>query len=678
MSTKPHETIRVRVVELLRGILKEVLEERYRLMKDLKSFVLRKLIESPDIVLIIPQEVYASPTEKKSVDMAFSNKVIFELKSSEGEFDQAVEDAKKKYLNKPATRGAQFFIVTNYGKWRIYRIVNGEELLLEFDGDVDRVRSVLKQVITSFKELRLYPLPESIVRLYTIDVDNILSKLKGVFNSVGGDPRVKPLYEAYRSIMQMLYGEASNAFFEDLFIRHTYMHMVVLTSLTLALGKIGKPEDVVSGSLLEIDVALPYLNWWKVALNDQRLKEVLEEIVSRANLVDWEAGFTEDVFRVLYEELIDLKTRRRIGEYYTPLWLVDFMLRQFDLRGKTVLDPFCGSGTFLIRAFHTKVYLGEDIDRAFNSLVGYDINPLAVAVARAELIIAYMRRAGRKPERPPRVYHADTLAMWFGGEQLLPYEVRTFVLMGKNYLDDLQKLITFNAVKVEDVLEELSAIEGLITRSIKYAFADCGAVKQLNKKCLENKIAKYMGELSKGVSDKFIEVFLEHARKAVVPSKLAELIVRYGGNDVWGLVMASIYAPILLTRFKPDIITTNPPWVPLTEYKASYIDRVRGYVLENVRKVVGRRAAQVVTGGDVAIAALGKSLEIVKEGVAYVMNREQLFYHKVSTAGTLATYCIIRNSGVKNAKLYDINFDVFGHGMYPAVIIAKKDIKGVK
>jgi len=269
LSVKHHENVRVNAVNLLRDILREILEEEYRITKDLKTKIALKFIESPDITLIIPQEVYASQTERKSIDMAFGNKVIFELKSSEDEFDQAFKDAKEKYLGKPATREAEFFIVTNYDKWRIYRIIDGKDLQLIFTGGIDKAKNVLKQIIARFKELKLYPLPESVVRLYTIDLDNILRKLKEVFNIVKEDGKVKPLYEAYRSIMQMLYGEASDTFLEDLFVRHTYMHMAVISSLTLALGKLGQPEDVASGSLLEIDVALPYLNWWRVALSKQ-------------------------------------------------------------------------------------------------------------------------------------------------------------------------------------------------------------------------------------------------------------------------------------------------------------------------------------------------------------------------------------------------------------------------
>jgi len=107
----------------------------------LKTKIALKLIESPDITLIIPQEVYASPTERKSIDMAFGNKVIFEPKSNEDEFDQAFKDARENYLGKPATRGAEFFIVSNYEKWRIYEITDGRDLQLLFAGALMKLRA---------------------------------------------------------------------------------------------------------------------------------------------------------------------------------------------------------------------------------------------------------------------------------------------------------------------------------------------------------------------------------------------------------------------------------------------------------------------------------------------------------------------------------------------------------
>jgi hypothetical protein len=57
------------------------------------------------------------------------------------------------------------------------------------------------------------------------------------------------------------------------------------------------------------------------------------------------------------------------------------------------------------------------------------------------------------------------------------------------------------------------------------------------------------------------------------------------------------------------------------------------------------------------------------------MNREQLFYHKSPMrAGILATYAVLKsvlNGKAAKVKLYDFDFDVFEHGVHPAVVIVK-------
>jgi hypothetical protein len=58
------------------------------------------------------------------------------------------------------------------------------------------------------------------------------------------------------------------------------------------------------------------------------------------------------------------------------------------------------------------------------------------------------------------------------------------------------------------------------------------------------------------------------------------------------------------------------------------------------------------------------------------MNRDQLFSHRSSaSSGIVATYCILEQT-LKNSsvalKLYDFDFDVFQHGIPPAVVIVKK------
>jgi hypothetical protein len=457
----------------------------------------------------------------------------------------------------------------------------------------------------------------------------------------------------------------------------------VSASLAAALDIAESPEVICSGSFLGadnvvLDTALPYLNWWRLALYEPSLRGLIEDVcktlVERAHIVDWSLG-AEDVFRMLYEFLIDRETRRKIGEYYTPLWLVELMLNEFDLRERIVLDPFCGSGTFLVKAFYRKVEQGEDPDKAFNEVVGFDVNPLAIAVARAELILAYWRRTGRIPRNPPHIYHIDTLAMWFRGPILTLPPLSGLVSKISSYL---QPLINFNQIKIgraSEILADLRTLEEGLAYSLRFAYNTCRRDKEIDVVCLEREIERYVEVSFKDSKSPFIQAFLKQFKELKLANTLANIIAASGGNSVWSTVLVSIYASILMTRFRPDIIVTNPPWIPVTEFKSPYVEQIKQYMLNKIKDIVSRKAAQVLTGADIAAAALGRSVELAKEGVAYVMNREQLFYHKSPMlAGILVTYAILKSvlgNRVAEVKLLDFDFDVFEHGVYPAVIIIK-------
>ena len=524
--------------------------------------------------------------------------------------------------------------------------------------------------------IKIPPLSENIEVLYKLDYEQLLGKLKQAFSLTKENPMIKPLYEAYKSMMGILYSETNEEFFEDLFIRHTYMQLAVIASLSIALGKIGELEDICSGSLIGVEVALPYLNWWKTALHNKEaknlIKDVLEVITTRANLVDWSLGTVEDVFRTLYEFLVESHIRRQLGEYYTPIWLVEMMINKFNVKGKIILDPFCGSGSFLVKAFYKKIELGENPDVALNEIVGFDINPLAISVARAELIIAYNKISGREPENPPHIYHVDTFAIWFGG-YMIPFKgLEEIAKRAWNYLDVLVKFKQIKLGSITEMLATLRNLEKALTYAIRFAHNKC----KLTDKCLEEEIIKYLEQNLENFRDDFTQRFLEHFKSENVIRTIAKLITEHGGNDVWAIVLMSIYIPILITGFKPDIIITNPPWIPITEYKASYSEEIRRCMLEKIKKQVRNKATRVLAGADIATVALAKSIKLANEGVAYIMNRDQLFNHNTSIpAGIIATYCILKEvlkDISVNVELFDFDFDVFQHGIYPSVIIIKK------
>ena len=125
-----------------------------------------------------------------------------------------------------------------------------------------------------------------------------------------------------------------------------------------------------------------------------------------------------DLLGTLYQDLFPRSVRHALGEYYTPDWLADHVLDAVGYEGNPgdrLLDPACGSGTFLLRAIRRIVdrHGRRQSDRPLPGLrdciqdtprqrkanrglareilagvVGMDLNPLAVLSARANYLLS--------------------------------------------------------------------------------------------------------------------------------------------------------------------------------------------------------------------------------------------------------------------------------------------------
>ncbi|MHB8410693.1 MAG: Eco57I restriction-modification methylase domain-containing protein [Candidatus Acidiferrales bacterium] len=135
-----------------------------------------------------------------------------------------------------------------------------------------------------------------------------------------------------------------------------------------------------------------------------------------------------DLLGALYQRYFDRDTRKALGEFYTPPEVIEFILDECGYngqRGERLLDPSCGSGSFLASALRR--YLknaGKDAKRALQDLtdglriVGFDINPFAVLMAQvnyAALILGpYSEAIKHDPDfrilRLP-VFRTDSLRM---------------------------------------------------------------------------------------------------------------------------------------------------------------------------------------------------------------------------------------------------------------------------
>jgi methylase of polypeptide subunit release factors len=141
-----------------------------------------------------------------------------------------------------------------------------------------------------------------------------------------------------------------------------------------------------------------------------------------------------DVLKDLYLELFPRAQRHRLGEYYTPEWLAEKLLSdtlgRADLGdpSKRVLDPACGSGTFLvlvIKHVRRRVAAGhfgrrQALELILRNLAGFDVHPLAVRAARVNYLLALgdLLRDKSGPIALP-IHEADSVR---GGPDLPPFD----------------------------------------------------------------------------------------------------------------------------------------------------------------------------------------------------------------------------------------------------------------
>lgn len=107
----------------------------------------------------------------------------------------------------------------------------------------------------------------------------------------------------------------------------------------------------------------------KIQEDTQPLKEELLQALNNATLNPEQASHD-------YQSLLTDVEKNKEGIYYTPMYVIDDMLKNMKVvDDKTFCDPCCGSGNFIIKA----IELGIDPKNVY----GFDTDPIAVKIAKA-------------------------------------------------------------------------------------------------------------------------------------------------------------------------------------------------------------------------------------------------------------------------------------------------------
>ena len=144
----------------------------------------------------------------------------------------------------------------------------------------------------------------------------------------------------------------------------------------------------------------------------------LRDLVGDLNTRDF-AHLPQDVVGAVFERLIPPEDRHALGQFFTPETLVD-LITAFCVRNRedTVLDPTCGTGTFLIRAYDRLKYrLGlHDHNQMLSQLWGVDIAPFPAELATINLF----RQNVSNPGNFPRIINDDFFAVTPGSKHRFP------------------------------------------------------------------------------------------------------------------------------------------------------------------------------------------------------------------------------------------------------------------
>ena len=258
--------------------------------------------------------------------------------------------------------------------------------------------------LSPFLDLRPDLIPDpSTVRLelgrQSVAYEIARSRIEDLWEEIKDEPSVMLKRALWAERLSLVYGSAIGD--DALFFQHTYLTIVAKTMATLVLGMEALDaagllrwkalsEDAGIYGVVESD----FFDWIVLAGGGAEVVNRISAQVARFRLRD----IKHDVLKVLYESLIDPDQRHDLGEYYTPDWLAQWVCERAIERPleQRVLDPSCGSGTFLFHAVRRFLAAAdaagtdrrEALLRCTSQILGIDVHPVAVINARVTYLLA--------------------------------------------------------------------------------------------------------------------------------------------------------------------------------------------------------------------------------------------------------------------------------------------------
>lgn len=345
---------------------------------------------------------------------------------------------------------------------------------------------------------------------------------------------------------------------DELFVEHT---LLVNSSEIIAHAVLGlqvehiAPQSLLSGTTFDQSgiygvVESDFFDW---VIEVPGGEQFVRSLARRLARFDW-SNVQQDILKTLYESIIGSNTRKKLGEYYTPDWLAEAIVEETlpDPLNTRVLDPACGSGTFLFHAVRKYIDAAEqagtplqDILRTLpNHVIGMDLHPVAVTLARVTYLLAIGRDRLTSPERgniQVPVYLGDSiqwreqeLDLWTAGQLVI-------------HADDSRELFAADLRFPDELLENALNFDRLVNEM---------ALRASQKP--QNAPVPSLG----GVFQRF---GVQEQHRATLQATFATMCRLHdeGRDHIWGYYVRNLARPMWLSRpeNRVDVLVGNPPWL---------------------------------------------------------------------------------------------------------------------
>jgi hypothetical protein len=264
-----------------------------------------------------------------------------------------------------------------------------------------------------------------------------------------------------------------------------------------------------------------------------------------------------DLLKELYQGLMSKSMRHSLGEYYTPDWLAELTIKESGWHpNQTILDPTCGSGTFLVHLinkttsylYSQKVSNKDIVAHVLSHIYGFDLNPLAVISARTNYLIAlspFMDGVGQV-EIP--IYLTDSIFSPQREGNYYHYHITT----QEGKLQLRLPSVLFEKNKLHDVLNHIEHLVQLSTGE-KAVISEEEAEKALKKWNLSEE------------EDLSLCNLLHQIR----------LLEEKDWNGIWCSIIKNHFTTATLHDF--DILIGNPPWLRWSALPDAYRETIKNF-----------------------------------------------------------------------------------------------------